>query len=43
MEYYSPIKNNGIMKISGKWIELEKIMLSEDQTHLKTSMVCIHL
>jgi hypothetical protein len=29
VEYYSAIKNNGIMKLAGKWMELEKIILSE--------------
>jgi hypothetical protein len=28
-EYYSAIKNNEFMKILGKWIELENIILSE--------------
>ena len=29
MDYYSAIKNNDIMKFAGKWMELEKIILSE--------------
>jgi hypothetical protein len=29
MEYYSAIKNNGFMKILGKWMDLEDIILSE--------------
>ena len=29
MEYYSAIKNNELMKFSGKWTELENIILSE--------------
>ena len=29
MEYYPVIKNNDIVKFSGKWMELEKIILSE--------------
>lgn len=29
MGYYSAIKNNGVMKCAGKWIELEKNILSE--------------
>ena len=29
MDYYSAVKNNDIRKFSGKWIELEKIILSE--------------
>jgi hypothetical protein len=28
MEYYSAIKNNDFMKFTGKWIELENIILS---------------
>ena len=26
---YSAIKNNGIMKFTGKWVELENIILSK--------------
>lgn len=29
MEHYSTVKNNNIMKFSGKSVELEKIILSE--------------
>jgi hypothetical protein len=29
MEYYSAIKNVGIMSFTGKWVELENIILSE--------------
>jgi hypothetical protein len=29
MEYYSAIKNNNFLKLAGKWIELENIILSE--------------
>jgi hypothetical protein len=29
MEYYSAIKNEDILTFSGKWIELENIILSE--------------
>jgi hypothetical protein len=29
MEYYSAIKNDGFMKILGKWMDLEDIILSE--------------
>jgi hypothetical protein len=29
MRYYSAIFKNDIMKIAGKWMELEKIILSE--------------
>ena len=29
MKYYSANKNNNIMKFAGKWMELEKIILSE--------------
>jgi hypothetical protein len=29
VEYYSAIKNEGIMKFPGKWMKLENIILSE--------------
>ena len=29
MEYYSAIKNNDFMKLTGKWMELGNIILSE--------------
>ena len=29
MEYYSAIKNNEFMKLLGKWLEMENIILSE--------------
>jgi hypothetical protein len=29
MEYYSAIKNEDIMKLAGKWMELVNILLSE--------------
>jgi hypothetical protein len=29
MEHYSAIKNDEFMKLLGKWIELENIILSE--------------
>ena len=29
MDYYSAIKNNDFMKFSGKWMDLENIILSE--------------
>jgi hypothetical protein len=29
MEYYSTIKNEDIMSLTGKWLELENIILSE--------------
>jgi hypothetical protein len=29
MEYYSAIKNEEILSFSGKWMELENIILSE--------------
>ena len=29
MEYDSAVKNNGIMKFSGKWMELENIIMNE--------------
>ena len=29
VEYYTAIKNEGIMSLAGKWIELENIILSK--------------
>ena len=29
MKYYSAIKNNDFMKFTGKWMELENIILSD--------------
>jgi hypothetical protein len=29
MDYYSAIKNNDFMKFTGKWMELENIILNE--------------
>jgi len=29
MECYSAIKNNDFMKVEGKWMELENLILSE--------------
>jgi hypothetical protein len=29
VEYYIPIKHEGIMNFAGKWMELENIILSE--------------
>jgi hypothetical protein len=37
MEFYSAIKNNDIMKFSGKWMDLENIILSEVTQPQKTT------
>jgi hypothetical protein len=37
MEYYSAIKNEDILSFSGKWMDLENIILSE-VTQTKTDM-----
>jgi hypothetical protein len=37
MEYYSVIKNNDFMKFTGKWMELENIILSEVTQKQKNS------
>ena len=37
MEYYSAIKNNGLRKFLGEWLELENIL--NEVTH----MLCLHL
>ena len=36
MEYYLTIKNNKIMALAGKWMQLENIMLSEISQSQKT-------
>jgi hypothetical protein len=36
MQYYSAIKNNDFMKISGKWMELENILREVTQTQKNT-------
>jgi hypothetical protein len=38
MEYYSAIKNNGFMKLLGKWMYLEDIILSEVTQSQKNSL-----
>jgi hypothetical protein len=43
MEYYSAIKNIDIMKSTGKWMELEKIILSVELRPRKTNMIYTHL
>ena len=45
MEYYSVIKNNEFMKIVGKWMDLEDIILSEvtqsqKNSHDMHSLIC---
>jgi hypothetical protein len=42
MEYYSAIKNNDFMKLLGKRMELENIILNEVAQSQRTHMVCIH-
>jgi hypothetical protein len=44
MEYYSAIKNNDFMKVAGKWMELENIILrevtkSQKKTHSTYSLI----
>jgi hypothetical protein len=43
MGYYSAVKSNDIMKFVGKWVELEKIILTEVTQTQKTDMICTHL
>jgi hypothetical protein len=38
--YFAAIKKNEIMLFSGKWIELEVIMLSEIARMRKTNIAC---
>ena len=45
MEYYSAIENNELMKLQGKWMDLENIILSEltqsqNNTHGMHSLIC---
>jgi hypothetical protein len=42
MEYYSAVKNNDIMKFSGKWMELEKKIILNDitQTYKDKYVMC---
>jgi hypothetical protein len=40
-EYYSTIKNNDFKKFTGKWMEIENIILSV-VTQSQKNMVCIH-
>jgi hypothetical protein len=37
MDYYSAIKNNDFMKFSGKWMNLENIILNEVTQAQKTT------
>jgi hypothetical protein len=41
MEYCSAIKDNDFMKFTGKWVELENIILSE-VTQSQKNTHCIH-
>jgi hypothetical protein len=44
MEYYSAIKNNEIIPLSGKWMEVEIVMFSKiSQTQNAKQCVCAHL
>jgi hypothetical protein len=42
-EYYSAIKNKDIMKLAGKWMELENIILSEVTQTQNEVHICTHL
>jgi hypothetical protein len=42
MEYYSAIKNEGILSFASKWMELENIILSEVTQTEKEMMACPH-
>jgi hypothetical protein len=42
LEYYSAIKNEGILSFAGKWMELENIILSE-VTQTQKDMHAIYL
>ena len=44
MEYYSAIKNQGIINLFlGKWMKVENNILSDVTQTQKTYMVCSHL
>ena len=43
MEYYSTVKNNGLMKFAEKWMEIEKKILSEATQTQKDKYGIIHL
>lgn len=48
IEYYSTIKNNDIMKLAGKWMELENIILNvvtqtQKDTHSMYSLISGYL
>ena len=38
MEYYSAVKNNDIMKLAGKWMELEKKIILSEVTQTQKDM-----
>jgi hypothetical protein len=42
VEYYSAVKNNDFMKFTGKWMDLENIILSEVLNHKRTHVACTH-
>lgn len=45
MEYKIAVKNNDIMSFSGKWIELEKVIVNEvtrEDTHYMHPLVSGH-
>jgi hypothetical protein len=37
------LKNNGIVKIAGKWVEQQNVILSEVTRPKRVCMVCTHL
>ena len=43
MEYYSAIKKNGFMKFTDKWMQLEKVILSEVTQSQKNTHGITHL
>jgi hypothetical protein len=47
MEFYAAMKKNGMLSFSGKWMELENIILSEVSLAQKTkncmfALICGH-
>lgn len=43
IEYYSALKNYDILKFVGKWMKLDKMILSDITQTPKDKLLCIHL
>jgi hypothetical protein len=40
MKYYSEVKNHGVMKLAGEWVELEKIVVKKE-TKIQNNNCCM--